>query len=341
MILHSAAPAMTVPENLLRCKTCGGPLSRQAQTYRCQGCPQSYQTDNNVILMETGEGTDLRIGAECLDIENLRSTRSLLGRIVTSDVEFAARLHSVDFVNFHAEMLADYLDSSIVADVGCGQMPYLSAFPANKIRAYYGFDLHRDSLAHAQTHFDERFDLRLIQHGYDNLPLAAASVDAVISSEVIEHVDRPMDYLAEIHRVCRVGGHLSLSTPCASLYLYPHNFLHIARHPSTVRDLWRKLNAHRYWQEALAWHPGLRPRIMRAWMEAAGFAVRRHETRLWYYHTPLRPAWRFFEGLERIGMHYAGRLFERYLKATDHLLASHIPLLRWAGTRQFILGRKN
>ncbi len=48
-------------------------------------------------------------------------------------------------------------------------------------------------------------------------------MDIVVSSEVLEHLDHPKEYLQEIYRVMKEGGYLSLSTPCVSTYFYPHN----------------------------------------------------------------------------------------------------------------------
>ncbi|CAM5618114.1 SAM-dependent methyltransferase OS=Streptomyces griseomycini OX=66895 GN=FHS37_000655 PE=4 SV=1 [Streptomyces griseomycini] len=45
------------------------------------------------------------------------------------------------------------------------------------------------------------------------LPFASASADAVLFSEVVEHLVDPDAALDEIRRVLRPGGHLMLSTP--------------------------------------------------------------------------------------------------------------------------------
>jgi hypothetical protein len=54
----------------------------------------------------------------------------------------------------------------------------------------------------------------------------------------------------------------------------------------------------------------------------------------------LQPAWGFFKFLERAGVKTAGAVFDRYLKMTDKLLRANIPVLRWAGIRQFALCQK-
>ena len=232
------------------------------------------------------------------------------------------------------------MKGKVVADLGCGQLPYIHAFSSSEIKEYYAFDLSRESLDIARSNYRGSFPLHLVQCGVTRVPLPNSSVDAIVSSEVIEHLDRPLEYLQEIHRICKTGGYLSISTPCTSIYLYPHNFFGLLKNPLSVKQWWRQLNAHKEWKAALSWHPALRPRILRLWLEKAGFDIMRHETRLWYYGTPWQPAWRFFKWLERAGVKSASAIFDRYLKMTDKLLRSNIPMLRWAGIRQFVLCKK-
>lgn len=86
-----------------------------------------------------------------------------------------------------------------IVDYGCGIMPYRQLF-SRKYRRYSGADLAGNRLA----------DLTIGESG--ELPLPDASVDAVLSSQVLEHVADPAAYLAEAHRVLRPGGTLILST---------------------------------------------------------------------------------------------------------------------------------
>lgn len=89
-----------------------------------------------------------------------------------------------------------------VLDVGCGQKPYQSLVPASQ---YVGVDI--DSgvtrrLAAADVFYDGR-----------HLPFDDASFDAVLCSQVLEHVFTPDEFLREIRRVLRPGGVLLLATP--------------------------------------------------------------------------------------------------------------------------------
>lgn len=86
----------------------------------------------------------------------------------------------------------------IVADYGCGTKPYRSLFAA--ATQYIGFDLNVVDDADVKLRSDF------------GLPLADETVDAVVSTQVLEHVPTIDRYLKECHRVLRRGGHLLLTT---------------------------------------------------------------------------------------------------------------------------------
>ncbi len=322
---------------ILCCRRCGSFLVQKPDQYFCLHCSQAYPVKEDIVLMEEKDETDLRIGDRLLDLYELRNERKCYGSYIQSDVEYAGRLHSINFSNFHTELLSPYLSDSTILDLGCGQIPYIESFPETKVKEFYGVDLSLESLKIARRNFKGKFPLILVRYGVKNIPFRDASVDMVVSSEVLEHLDYPYHYLREIYRVMKSGGYLSLSTPCASMYWYPHNIFYMITKPM---DWVQKLNGHKYWKEALHWHPGLRPRILTKWMEEAGFSVLHHVTRLWYYHTPIRMMWRLFSIVEKIGIPYAGNIFSKYLEMMERLLGSSIPIVNKVGIRQFILCRK-
>jgi SAM-dependent methyltransferase len=83
-------------------------------------------------------------------------------------------------------------------DYGCADMAYRDLFGPDV--AYLGADLPGNPAAAIELRPD------------GTLPLAEGSVDAVFSSQVLEHVGDPGLYLAECARVLRPGGRLLLST---------------------------------------------------------------------------------------------------------------------------------
>lgn len=121
-----------------------------------------------------------------------------------------------------------------VLDYGCADIPYRRFFPSSV--EYLAADLLGNPDATVMIADD------------GSVPVPDASVDSVLSTQVLEHVADPSVYLGECHRVLRPGGRLLLST---------HGFM--VYHPDPV-DLWR-------WTSA-----GLREAV-----ERAGFRVIRFE----------------------------------------------------------------
>ena len=104
-------------------------------------------------------------------------------------------------------------DGGRVLDYGCADVPYRHFFP--RAGDYVAADLPGNPHATAVIAPD------------GTLPLSDDSVDAVISTQVLEHVADPALYLRECHRVLRPGGRMLLSTHGLMVY-----------HPDPV-DYWR------------------------------------------------------------------------------------------------------
>lgn len=100
-----------------------------------------------------------------------------------------------------------------VLDYGCADMQYRDLFGHGV--EVVGADLPGNELASVEIRPD------------GTLPVQDASFDALLSTQVLEHVEDPALYLSECARVLRPGGRLLLSTHGIMLY-----------HPDPV-DYWR------------------------------------------------------------------------------------------------------
>jgi SAM-dependent methyltransferase len=69
------------------------------------------------------------------------------------------------------------------------------------------------ALVHARAAYPQAVGARAIRANLAALPLADASVAAVTSFQVIEHLWTPWEFLAECARVLRPGGLLVVTTP--------------------------------------------------------------------------------------------------------------------------------
>lgn len=100
-----------------------------------------------------------------------------------------------------------------VLDYGCADRPYERDLSPDT--AYVGADLQGNP------------DADLVLRDDGTVPLADEGFDLVLSTQVLEHVEDPVKYLAECHRVLKPGGSLVLST---------HGVMYYHRDPE---DYWR------------------------------------------------------------------------------------------------------
>lgn len=110
-----------------------------------------------------------------------------------------------------------------ILDVGCGPGMLLAA-AADSGRPLIGIDVSLVWLVAARALIEEYGGTADLAAALgEALPLADGAVGAVVSLDVIEHVDAPDRYLQEIDRALRPSGVLALSTPNRfSLAAEPH-----------------------------------------------------------------------------------------------------------------------
>jgi SAM-dependent methyltransferase len=93
--------------------------------------------------------------------------------------------------------------SARVLDFGCGESPYRDCFEGAD---FVGADLPGNPRATVVLGDDWR------------VPLPDATIDVVLSTQVLEHVAYPDRYLAECHRLLKPGGTLLLTTHGMMVY---------------------------------------------------------------------------------------------------------------------------
>ena len=123
-------------------------------------------------------------------------------------------------IHFDVERLPKLLAASLpvgplaLADLGSGDGPLFAALARDGViapsRPVYAVDLEAERLARVC----ERFPwIRTVVGSADSVPeIADGSLDAVISTMVMEHVPDESAYLAEIRRVLRPGGRAYVTT---------------------------------------------------------------------------------------------------------------------------------
>ncbi|MDQ6964881.1 MAG: class I SAM-dependent methyltransferase, partial [Mariprofundales bacterium] len=110
-----------------------------------------------------------------------------------------------------------------VVDLGCG--PGSNLFEvADQCASFagvswYGLDLNHEEVAAGADRSGWRVRERKVKAVHFlsgdlfHLPFADASVDILLSSEVVEHLPDPLPALQEMERVLKPGGHVMITTP--------------------------------------------------------------------------------------------------------------------------------
>mgnify|MGYP001474839898 CR=1 FL=1 len=133
-----------------------------------------------------------------------------------------------------------------VLDVACGE-GYGSALLAAGAAEVVGVDIAEEAVAHARATYAAMTNLRYEAGSAAALPLADASVEAVVSFETIEHLareDQPR-MVAEIARVLAPDGILVISAPNPVEYSQARHYRNPFHSHEPPRDELREL---------LAWH---------------------------------------------------------------------------------------
>ncbi len=127
-------------------------------------------------------------------------------------------LVDADLLNEHLaryRFAARFAEGAIVLDAGCGT-GYGAAELARASKVV-GVDASGEAVDHARRNFS-RAGVHFLRAVCESLPFADGSFDLVVAFEVIEHLERWQDFLAEARRVLRPAGLLLVSTPNKAYY---------------------------------------------------------------------------------------------------------------------------
>jgi 2-polyprenyl-3-methyl-5-hydroxy-6-metoxy-1,4-benzoquinol methylase len=100
-----------------------------------------------------------------------------------------------------------------ILDVGAGA-GWLSEMLVGRGFKVTALDLGLDSIRRAKKRLESRsITVKFTEGDVYCLPYRSGSFDAAVASEIIEHLEKPEEALAEIARVVRPGGWIIVSTP--------------------------------------------------------------------------------------------------------------------------------
>jgi SAM-dependent methyltransferase len=105
--------------------------------------------------------------------------------------------------------IASELDDAVVLEAGCGE-GYGAQLVAKRARSVVALDYDAYAIAHVGRAYPA---LAVVRGNLVALPFGAATYDAVVSLQTVEHLWDQDAFVAECRRVLRPGGRLILSTP--------------------------------------------------------------------------------------------------------------------------------
>lgn len=110
-------------------------------------------------------------------------------------------------------MLRDIPAGARVLDMGCGNGTFLSSF-RDRGWKLFGVDFSATGIAFAKKNFPEiEFFVADAAASGEDIFDRVGHADVIISTEVIEHIYLPRDFLRNIHSLLKPNGVLVLSTP--------------------------------------------------------------------------------------------------------------------------------
>ncbi len=100
-------------------------------------------------------------------------------------------------------------EAKSILEFGCGEAPLGAALKARQKCRVVGIELDPRAAAVARKRIDDVYcgDAREI------VSLMRETFDWIIGGDIVEHLDEPWSFLADLKRVCTPGGHLLLSIP--------------------------------------------------------------------------------------------------------------------------------
>lgn len=102
-------------------------------------------------------------------------------------------------IEYFAKEYITKINNPVLLDMGCGNMPYRLILESVTSK-YIGVDITDNQQA----------DIHIAANG--QVPLPDSCADIILSTQVLEHVISPQDYLNECYRLLKPGGFIILST---------------------------------------------------------------------------------------------------------------------------------
>ncbi len=152
-----------------------------------------------------------------------------------------------------------------VLDAACGE-GYGSGLLAAVATELVGVDVSAAAIAHAAARYGDKGRARFVRASVTALPIAAASIDLIVSFETVEHLREQEAMLAEFRRVLTPAGLLAISSPNKPVYSDQRQFQNEFHLRELTRDELAMLLApgfprQRWYGQSLQFHSLIWPEV--------------------------------------------------------------------------------
>lgn len=178
----------------------------QETVTRLEAQPESFEA----LTWDASDPAAFLCATTLLDSIKSPLHAALTGREVTiSATDYVHRWSSLRGQVRHDLLSLITADAKSVLEFGCGEAPLGEALKQRQKCRVVGIELDPHAAAIAQKRIDAvyRGDVREIVSILDE------RFDWIIGGDIVEHLDEPWSFLAELRRLATPGGHLLLSLP--------------------------------------------------------------------------------------------------------------------------------
>ena len=78
-----------------------------------------------------------------------------------------------------------------------------------------GIDISRTAIERAIASYGKHYEAKDV---HDYCKMASGKYDVVISTEVIEHIPNPIDFIKDLLKLCKPKGYVLITTPNKTFY---------------------------------------------------------------------------------------------------------------------------
>ena len=317
-------------KSLFICPDCRGKLNEKFDYFECEKCQKKIKKNNYIDF----------VGKVKIKLENKKNLEGFLTMSESAKKKYEGARELV--ANFGDNYIKDaYLilikkskldfNNKVILEIGGGlgelAKQIKDIFPDSK---YIFSDYIKNNIVSAiNSKKLEKINIVITADIY-NLPLKDKSVDVVILSEILEHLDKLSLAMKEIKRVLKKDGLVLASVPNSVMYFYPFPFLQQILNP---KKLLKRLEREKNDNDGGFYHRPFLPGQFRNLFKKEGYNVLKHNSMgLFFFHFP------FNRVVKKYPNNFLIKSSVKFLiRISDLIPAINFPGLKFIGMRQIII----